>query len=160
MCKAVSQGRKILACFLRGKKFFQFRGWKVLSQRGVNMARDRKILPTFCNRSGKSVSTQLSRLYEKYLALRGKLVLFHLTCECGHIHGSEIVLKVTHISRTYPFNKNHIKLRGQFIAGTTTVLTTLITKNIRKYHILTRRDLPLLIGYKYTSSLLGEILKG
>jgi len=50
-------------------------------------------------------------------------------------------------------------IEGVFIAGSILVFD-LPCSDITSYHILTGRELPLLIGYKYTTGLLAELIKG
>jgi len=100
-----------------------------------------------------------------------QIVLFHLKNLTEEKH-TEVILRVRGI--------HQFKIEGDFIAGdinyyndlqiTSLKLTkTFIYRNrldyimhsdISSYEILTRRELPLLIGYNYTTPLLAELIRG
>jgi len=91
-------------------------------------------------------------------SLKGHIVLFSLGGwrKAKEAADGNHVLQVSHIEQEYVY--------GTFIASEiineTSYHTHIRRLLITNYQILTRRELPLLIGYKYTTDILAELIKG
>ena len=92
--------------------------------------------------------------------LKDHIVLFHLFSSIFSSMDGSHVIQVSEIESEYVY--------GRLIASELSLSLILHTQDttriwrtyITSYEILTVRDLPLLIGYKYTSELLAELIKG
>lgn len=76
------------------------------------------------------------------------------------LSGFMVVLRVKDVTNlsTKDFNQKSI-LHGDFIAGDVRFGMVSVYR-IQDYKELTFKEYPLLVGYKYTSDLLAELLKG
>jgi len=112
---------------------------------------------------------ELPVIPESLRDLKGHIVLF-ICASVTHDTLYEVVLSVTdvqpwvlpHKEAPNPETPSGINILGSFIAGDfkrddNFALPYFVVKD---YRIVERSKLPLLIGYKYTSSLLAELIKG
>jgi len=121
--------------FFQGKKFFSNIRWKVLFQRGVNMTQHRK--------SPVIVSlTQIILL--SLLESSSEVLLFVTDTSCLNIYGEVLAYSGLSVKNRVAFKQN----------------LTIFKSDIRVYRVVTLSELPLFIGYEYTSPKLAELIKG
>lgn len=94
---------------------------------------------------------------KNYNHLKGEMVLFNSDTILSEGHTGSIALLIDNVHFNEGLGADVIE--GALIAGNIWT-NDLPCSDITSYRVLTRRDLPLLIGYKHTTSLLAELIKG